>query len=569
MRGALSAALAALAVSAGAGNLPPGECRDRWVYVSRDFRTDASLASFSNTVSAAAANGMNGVLLAFDADYCHRFKPDRLARLARAKEIADACGVEIVPLVCNVGYGAPQYSNVNLLESEEIRDLRYVARKGGARFVPEGGNRLQPDAWKMDLPDKIVFRDPDVSHSGAASFRFEPKNDPRSGNAAIRNSQARIWQDNLPVSPGKRYRLSAWVKTEGLENPDGLKLQVYDAGGKSPFYADAWTGEVYSGARADSRWDKAAGDMDWRRICLDFTAGATNRITAYIGSWRSKAGRFWVDGAELVEIGHRSVVTNGGCRVTVRNAKTGRVYEEGRDFLPLGLYGKGERAWRILPDEPELPIPEGSAIEPGDELLVSAYTPVVIDTRQWVSCMSHPGLYEFFREGLTAVRDALHPRKWFLTLDEIRAGGSCGLCKASGKDQAHILGECVTKLRGIVKELCPEAEIYAWHDMFDPKHNAVEDYCQARTTYRGSWKFIPKDVIICVWGSARRAGSLKFFAKEGFRTVGACFYDIDRKADLRTWADMCRATDGCRGLVYTSWKDDFSLLPAFNEILSE
>lgn len=154
-------------------------------------------------------------------------------------------------------------------------------------------------------------------------------------------------------------------------------------------------------------------------------------------------------------------------------------------------------------------------------------------------------------------------------MDEIRAGGSCGSCRSSGKDQAHILGDCVSRLRGIIKELTPNAEIYIWHDMFDPKHNAVDNYCLAKTTYRNAWRYLPKDIIVSVWGAARRVGSLKFFAKEGFRTQGACFYDIDKEADLRVWVDMCKATDGCVGLMYTTWKRDYSLLPMLNLLTTE
>lgn len=72
--------------------------------------------------------------------------------------------------------------------------------------------------------------------------------------------------------------------------------------------------------------------------------------------------------------------------------------------------------------------------------------------------------------------------------------------------------------------------------------------------------------VVSVWGSVRRAGSLKFFAGEGFRTHAACYYDKDIEGGLRAWAEICRATDGCVGLMYTSWRSDLSLLPVFAEV---
>ena len=36
--------------------------------------------------------------------------------------------------------------------------------------------------------------------------------------------------------------------------------------------------------------------------------------------------------------------------------------------------------------------------------------------------------------------------------------------------------------------------IYVWNDMFDPFHNAVNDYYLVRGDLKGSWEGLPKDV---------------------------------------------------------------------------
>lgn len=43
------------------------------------------------------------------------------------------------------------------------------------------------------------------------------------------------------------------------------------------------------------------------------------------------------------------------------------------------------------------------------------------------------------------------------------------------------------------------SKIYVWNDMFDPNHNARNNYYYVETSIANSWLGLPQDVIIMNW----------------------------------------------------------------------
>jgi hypothetical protein len=175
--------------------------------------------------------------------------------------------------------------------------------------------------------------------------------------------------------------------------------------------------------------------------------------------------------------------------------------------------------------------------------------------------MSEPELYELFGKSAAAIEAAIHPRKWFLPLDEIRAGGTCAACRARNTDMAHIFGDCVTKQREIIRRVSPKATVYMWGDQLDPRMNARDGMYMCRGSFAGSVDLVPKDIVVMHWGG-KLEESLRFFREKGFRTARS------RSIDGR-WANGTPAvvTDdyriacedpGCQGFMYTTWRGDYS-----------
>jgi hypothetical protein len=100
----------------------------------------------------------------------------------------------------------------------------------------------------------------------------------------------------LPIGGGpaiygessKRYRLAAWVKTEGLDR-GGAYLQVDDV-----FFN-------WQGVQATRRTKKLTGDQDWTRLEVEFTPSPRDPFLL-IKLCVEGTGTAWFDDLELVEV---------------------------------------------------------------------------------------------------------------------------------------------------------------------------------------------------------------------------------------------------------------------------
>ena len=103
--------------------------------------------------------------------------------------------------------------------------------------------------------------------------------------------------------------------------------------------------------------------------------------------------------------------------------------------------------------------------------------------------------------------------------------------------------------------------------MFDPNHNAHGDYYLVEGDYTGSWRHIPKDLVIAVWGGSPREKSLRFFADGGWRTLVACYYDADNLDEVKAWLTLAKPLPSVTGFMYTPWEKKYALLPAFGDLI--
>jgi hypothetical protein len=85
--------------------------------------------------------------------------------------------------------------------------------------------------------------------------------------------------------------------------------------------------------------------------------------------------------------------------------------------------------------------------------------------------------------------------------------------------------------------------------------------------FSGSWQHVPKDLVVVVWSGEPREKSVRFFAEQGFRTVLGCFYDARDLNQVKAWLPMARRTPGMCGMMYTTWHQNYSLLPDFGDLL--
>ena len=533
--------------------LPAPRLADRWFYASFGVESDERADELAALIRRASAVGFNGVLWSCGVENYSRWDDARKARLAKIRAVADEEKVEIIPILWSIGYGTALGFDQNLAEGLPVRGLPARAVDGRVEAVatPVDVPNGSLESWKKnsptdyvfnDQPGTISFRDDDVARSGSASIRFE-------NFAADKHGHGRLMKE-IQLAPSRLYRASVWFRTENVRG--NLMLQIYDENG-APL------------GSARPKYD-AESATDWTRVSAVFRAPEEGKTRLYAGVWDGEDGRFWVDDLTVEPVGLVNPLRRPGTPLVVADAESGTVYEEGKDWV---LPDFSLRLWNPNAESQTLTLPEGSRIKDGQALKIDYYYPPLVGAPQIGTCMSEPKLYEFFEESARGVVEALAPKKWFLSMDEIRCAGTCAACKARGISLAEILADCVAKQRKIIRETTPDAEIYIWSDMLDPKHNARDNYYVCDGSYVGVWDLIPKDLIISCWYYEIREDSMKFFSERGFRTQAAAYYDVDSLDTSLDWLETCARTPGCVGIMYTTWRKKYELLEGFGRATLE
>jgi len=527
---------------------------NRWVYVSRSLSSDRDVEDIREIARTAAEHGLNGIAFAGGLDRLDLQPPAYFDRLRQVKHICDDYQLELIPEFFSVGYGSSIIShNRNLAEGISVKDALFVVARGEARLFPDPpvafvnggleeyeGNRLQ--GWRFhDQPGEVSFIDTAVFKEGAASLRFE--------NFTLNAyGHGRLMQE-VPVKPRRSYRVTCWVKTEALAPAGVFKLQVLAESG-----------------RALAPWDpQVPATTDWRKLTLGFNSWDLDRVRIYAGVWGAQSGKFWLDDFRIEEVGLVNVLRRPGTPVTVRSEATDQVYEEGTDYVPIA---DPTLTFRFDHDGPPIRLLPGSRIQEGERLRVDYYHGMSINQGQVTVCMSEPQVYDIWREQVRLVHQLLAPRKYFLSMDEIRAGGSCQACKRRMMSMAEILGDCLTRQLNLIRQQNPEAEVYAWSDMLDPNHNAHDNYYLVEGDFTGSWWYVPQDLGIVTWYYAKRRESLAHFSGLGFRTLAGAYYDGDTLDNPKGWLEALDETPGACGIMYTTWENKYELLAPFGDLVS-
>ena len=197
---------------------------------------------------------------------------------------------------------------------------------------------------------------------------------------------------------------------------------------------------------------------------------------------------------------------------------------------------------------------------------MSYYHSVVIGDWQIMCCLSEPKVYDILREQVKAVNDLLHPSTFFMQHDEIRVGNWDQACQSRGLTPGQILADNARQCVEIIRDISPEAEIWVWSDMFDPMHNAVDEYYLVNGTWAGSWEGLSPEVRIVNWAGHLKGKNLKWFADRGHQQVLAGYYDGDRDgAAIREWLNAGEGIPAIVGAMYTTWVDNYDHMETWAE----
>jgi hypothetical protein len=526
---------------------------NRWLFVMKNMGQADNLAETLALLPRAQAAGYNAIVLSDGGLYDLRDDdPSYRENVLKLQREARKHGLDLIPCVMPIGYsGSITGVDRNLAEGMPVKDALFVVRGSEAALVPDppvslpGGDfeRAEGDVfadWDMqDYPGQSTFADQTVVHAGRTAVRMEniPQADPRWGHC--RFSKA------IAVKPFRQYHISAWVKTEDFEAPRSVNITVL-----------APTEQERSLCYADL---DIKPTQDWAEYHIVFNSLNYDQVRLYFGTWEGKGGRIWWDDVQVEEIGLHNLLRRDGCPLEVRG-EDGTIYTEGVDFAPVSdpqlqpgvQYHTPPSGIRLTPD---------SRLRDGERLRVSYYHSVVIGDWQIMCCLSDPKVHDILRQQVQQVEELLHPSAFFMQHDEIRMGNWDKACQDRHMTPGQLLADNVRKCTQIVRDISPNAKIWVWSDMFDPKHNAVDNYYLVNGTWAGSWEGLPPEVGIVNWAGHLKGANCAFFAERGHEQVLAGYYDGDRDgAAITAWLRNAEGVSGITGAMYTTWQQNYRYL---------
>jgi hypothetical protein len=240
--------------------------------------------------------------------------------------------------------------------------------------------------------------------------------------------------------------------------------------------------------------------------------------------------------------------------------ETARVGVVEREGAPLKIYDDSQVFHEGKDFDAALHIPEKSAIREGQQVSADYYAIAPISGEGRGVCLTDNGVQRWAAANAHKVATFLTERSpLFLQHDEMRHMNSCESCKRMHMTPGQLLA---WSLHGLIACL-PARPLYIWSDMFDPWHNSRPHFYYVEGDLRGSWEGLPASVTVMNWNGARRRASLAWFARRGNAQVIAGYYDPqdhDGARAARKELFEANGIRGVRGLMYTTWGDDYSQL---------
>jgi len=533
-----------------------------WFYLQKNLYVEANLAAAIELVERAADSGYTTVVLAdYKLGVIDLYDTDYTSNLQEFASAAQAAGVEVIPSLVPIGYSNAFFQHdPNLIEGQPVIDCEFRASGGQADVVQDPATAVVNGGFEnhtgdsfsgwtqMDGAGVSTFADAGVRHSGATSIRFE--NFP----AGNEFGNDRIRQD-LAVEPWQCYALSFWLRTDAVAPVSRLWIRA--------FTPDVSRLLSYLTFDIDPT-------QNWRQYHLIFNSQDQDSIALYMGIWSGESGRFWLDDVTIENTGLINLLRRSGAPLTVTSADGATVYAEGADYEyvsdPLmGHAGSYTGTFDLYHARPVITLTPGSAIGEGQDLLVDYYHAAFVYDMQGACCLREPGVFDIIETTLTEVNELIDVDEVFIAVDELRCANWCALCQADWSTPGDLLAEATTHVDQIAKGINPAWTLITWSDMYDPMHNAHDNYYLANGTFEDSWAGLPPSWEIANWHhSGGRESTLDFFSDRLQRQVLAGYYDSgDPDPMLNDWLSEATERTGIYAVMYTTWQDNYADLEAW------
>jgi len=520
-----------------------------WYYHSVNLLPDANLTQAIDLLGTAKAAGYEKVVLAdFKLGTVDIQSETYWQHLQTYAQAADDIGIEVIPSLVPIGYSdAVLCHDPNLIEPQPVEDCVFKVSGTTAQveqdpstvvvngdFEDHTGDTF-PGWIQMDGAGVETFADTNIKHSGNCSIRFENFTAHPNGNDRIRQQ--------VMTKPWQCYAISFWVRTDNVTPASEVNLQVFS--------------EDFSRNLEFLSFD-IQETQDWTHYYAIFNSQEETSAHIYIGIWGGSSGKFWVDDVTIENTGLINLIRRGGAPLTVTNEAGTVTYQEGVDFEQvvdplMGHAGSYTGTFDLYHEKPVITLTPGSAINNGDRILVDYYHCVFVYDMQPACCLTEEAVFEIFESTLAKVNELIHPTEVFIAVDELRCVNWCELCQSTGKTPGELLADATERVDGIAHDINPSWKLMTWSDMYDPNHNAHDNYYLANGTLENSWEGLPSNWDIGNW-LRMSDETLSFFEDRGNRQILCGYYDEDGPDfSIHEWLDLSKPYSGVYAVMYTTW----------------
>jgi len=530
--------------------------KTRLFYVQTNLIVPKNVDSLIQVMDDAKAAGYNGMVLA-DAKF-GRLGQMNDTYFANANEIrvhAKAIGMPITPVIADVGNAATLLADdMNFAEGQPVIKVPYTVKSGILVPVSEVSarngsfenfeNGKLTGFYSQDAPGVSTFADRSIFRSGKSSIRLENF---KGGNS---NGNVRVTQ-TVAVRPWQQYQVQLWIKTSGVDKPDRIRGFASTPQGGRLSFLDL----------------NVAGNQGWSKHTIVFNSQSQSSVNLTFGILGGNKGKIWFDDLSIREAQFLNVLRRPGTPVTIETV-SGKVLKEGTDYRSVtdpaianpvvpGFYTFNHTfpAIRVMGSR----LPEGTVVN------VSYTHATATETTKVTLCPSEANTDAILRNQIRRVIDLWRPASLMLGHDEIRVAATCPLCSSRALSPGTLYAEDIRRCIKLCRQYLPNGTVYVWSDMFDPYHNATDNYYLSQGTWRDSWQGLDSKVVVMNWNYDGRNNSLPFFANLGVHQILSAFYDRP-VTQINNWLDSAKGVPNVDGVMYTTWVGDYSQLQNFAKI---
>ncbi len=524
-----------------------------WYFHHSYVNSQAAVAPSEALIDQAAAAGYTGLALWDTGINVLQYSWWNPAPLQQVIQYALSKGLKVMPLVAPYGHSTDMLrQNWSWAEGERVNGTQFQVDSKGQTLqvinsfpgLTNGGFEQGKTTW-FGFGDAGTTVDYSTSHSGAAS-----------GLITANPGNSRFSQ-TFTVQPWRQYHMRMFTKTQNFSGYSQVLV-----------YGD----NNYAYNRVNQQLSTPA-NSGWTQWDYTFNSGPHSTMSILMGAWGGTQGSLWFDDVTLEETALVYVIRGASLPLSVYDPNNpSHVFQENTDFGAISdpQFNTDPTFDNYWHQPMVVPVPAGSSLKPGQIVAMNWYA-IQPEQGDAGASLTDPGAWQWMQQNAAAVGSVIPSAYgYFLGYDEMRNMNGTASAVAKNMTAAQLLDWHFNQVYQLFRQVNPAAPIYVWSDMFDPNHNAVNNYYLVEGDLTGSWTGLPADVIMMNWNLGALTASTQWFSGQNpqqptaHRQVIAGYYDSGNGASAAsTELSQVSGVPGIIGMMYTTFQNDYSQLATF------